>query len=90
MLFYLPPRKARPAPTIALAVFWTFSPIRDSRTSPELEPSVIPCWMSPGVWLPLLCDRPLVWVEGARDGARALDFGRGAGASIGISTDCLA
>ena len=85
-MFYLPPRKARPAPTIALAAVLTFSPIRDSRTRPELEPSVIPCWMSPGVWLLLLCDRPLVWVEGAR----ALDFGRGAGASRGISTDCLA
>ena len=92
VLFYLPARNARPAPTIALAAVLTLSPIRDSRTSPELEPSVIPCWMSPGVWLLLLCDRPLVWVEGARDFARdfALDFGRGAGASGGISSDRLA
>ena len=48
--------------------------------------------MSPGVGLLLPCDRPLVWVEGARDFARdfALDFGRGAGASGGISSDRLA
>ena len=61
--------------------------------SPELlEPPVIPCWTSPGVGLLRVCDRPLVWVEGARDFARdfALDFGRGAGASRGISSDRLA
>ena len=42
--------------------------------------------MSPGVVLLLPRDRPLVWVEGARD--FALDFGRGA--PRGIATDCLA
>ena len=48
--------------------------------------------MSPGVGLFLLCDRPLVWVEGARDFARdfARDLGRGTGASGGISSDRLA
>ena len=48
--------------------------------------------MSPGVGLLRVCDRPLVWVEGdrvgTRDGARALDFARGA--SRGTATDCLA
>ena len=40
----------------------------------------------------LPCDRPLVWLEGARDFARdfALDFGRGAGASSGMAAVCLA
>ena len=61
--------------------------------SPELlDPPVIPCWMSPCVGLLLLCDRPLVEGDrvGARDFARALDFARGAGASRGIATVCLA
>ena len=73
---------------IALAAALTLGPICSSRTSLELEPPVIPCWMSPGVGLLRVCDRPLV--EGVRDFARALDFGRGAGASLGIATVCLA
>ena len=46
--------------------------------------------MSPGVGLLRVCDRPLVEGDrvGARDGARALDFARGA--SRGIATVCLA
>ena len=90
--FYLHPRNARPPRMIALAAALTLGPICSSRTSLELEPPVIPCWMSPCVGLLLLCDRLLVWVEGARDFARdfALDFGRGAGASGGISSDRLA
>ena len=83
------PRNARPPRMIALAAVLTLSPILSSRMSPELlEPPVIPCWTSPGVGLLRVCDRPLV--EGARDFARALDFGRGAGASRGIATVCLA
>ena len=48
--------------------------------------------MSPGVGLLLPRDRPLVEGDrvGARDGARALDFARGAGASRGTATVCLA
>jgi hypothetical protein len=42
--------------------------------------------MSPGRF----SARPLVGLEGGRDGARALDFGHGFGASAGLSTDCLA
>ena len=40
--------------------------------------------MSPCVGLLLLCVRPLVWAEGARDFARAFDFGRG------LAAVCLA